>query len=464
MERISEFAIAFSLNLIAGLFVWLVTARIDYALLASVLLLTGVFVYYLNHSFRSVGIITWARRRGVSKSFRSCLATTDVSIDFLATWGGSIPSLSPYIERTFQDMVQRGCTFRFLLLRPGSPGERRRRKTRESWPPGQPETDIRWLLHVKMSLGELSERFQVALYSDEPVWAMVLIDNRRAIVGYYGRGVGRDNPGLVVQQRKDGKSFFEAFAMEYERVWDRATRVQTVEDFDKMIMAEGHEKERSIILAVLGPSGAGKTSVCIELVRRSLGVHSQTVTTRPPYTGEEYPGQYEYVTSEKFSSLSDGGHLVCDTRFSDHRYGLRTQMVFEPLEKNKVLILDTIIPPRLLRQRLGKRVVTVFLTPRSSQVLKERIRDQVDVRGSGDLRSRYAETDRLLGYAEHSDYIFFTDSLGKDRISDYLAILVKKASVVNRLNELSTIKELEEFRATRVISERGMPSYEPNGH
>src|ERR1044072_3550091 len=118
MDKSREIAIAFGLNLIAGILLFLATKNWYVALIATLLIASMVLTLVRILSFRNVGIISWSRKRGLSKGFRECLLTVSVSLDFLATWGGSIPSLSPNIEFTFLDHVRRGCRFRFLLLRP----------------------------------------------------------------------------------------------------------------------------------------------------------------------------------------------------------------------------------------------------------------------------------------------------------------------------------------------------------
>lgn len=236
MHDIRNYAVTFTLNLGASGVLYVITRRWEFVLLFFLFAGGIIFAVLWRLSFRRVGLFEWSYNKGMSRAFRRSLDTCSSSLDFLVSWGDSLRSLSPYVEKTLKDLTNiEDCSFRFLLVRPDSLGEVERRKSHGTWPPDQPATNIRWLLRIKEALGDKANKFRIALYDDIPVWAIAIVDNKRAIVGFYGKGPGRDNPGLVAGRLRDKPSFFEAFMLEYERVWSGAKEMKSAAEFETLI-------------------------------------------------------------------------------------------------------------------------------------------------------------------------------------------------------------------------------------
>jgi guanylate kinase len=413
MEK-REIIIAVAVNVLGGIGAWLFTAKWEYAVLVLIICGGVLISTFVIGNFRNVGIMTWASQRGYMKDFRKSLDEASTSISFLASWGGSMPSLSPNIEKTFQNMAQSGCVFRFLLLMPGSEGEIKRRETRGSWVLGQPETDIRWLLHVKQSLGVLGKNFKVALYSDEPLWAIVIIDDKKAIVGFYGTGHGRDNPGIVVERLKNKPSFFQPFKQVYDRLWNESLELNSIKEFELLMQQKQTRTSKNCVFAIYGPSGAGKTTLCQELVRRKVGLPSITYTTRSPRKNEEQLNQYIYVSESQFLEMLQEGKFLGSTKFCGEWYGITTQMVFEIIEHENALVLDTVIPPRILKERLGNQVIIIFVTTNSQTELKRRLAN----RGMPieEIGTRMEIALHMINEAQNCDYIFYNNG---DLVAEY---------------------------------------------
>jgi guanylate kinase len=409
MNQATERIIALLINLIAAFIFLFITKNWMFSFFIFIILLTSSILYYRYFYYRQIGIFKYINNRGTSNNFRDCLNLCHTSIDFLATWGGSIPSLSPNVEKSFNELIERGVKFRFLLLLPGSIGEKNRRKSRGSWLSGQPETDIRWLLNIRKDLGDKKQLFQIALYSQIPIWAMVIIDNKEIILGYYVKGIGRDNPGLILKNlKKNRTTLFNAFKCEYDRIWDDAIKLDDIYQFEDVLIKNGIRSSDGFVISITGPSGSGKTTQCKMLVEKGYGVQSKTVTTRNPRQNEVQTEQYEYVTKNKFDELSQSGKLLCSTIFCNNYYGIRTEMIYNSISNGNILILDTVIPPLVLRSMLGSKVILFFLVTNSKSTLKNRIIKRTDVTEE-EIKLRDSETDRLLADITYCDYVINTD-------------------------------------------------------
>src|SRR5947209_8068503 len=100
MEKTREIVLALVVNLVAGILVYFSTQDWRLTLIIVLVLLSAsisFFLVFLSYfSYRRVGIYAWAYKRGISTNFRECLQGVSSSVDFLASWGGSIPSLTPH--------------------------------------------------------------------------------------------------------------------------------------------------------------------------------------------------------------------------------------------------------------------------------------------------------------------------------------------------------------------------------
>ena len=109
------------------------------------------------------------------------------------------------------------------------------------------------------------------------------------------------------------------------------------------------------LLAIVGPSGAGKTEIALGLARLSAEYAPiRTCTTRSPRTadgpwvrtasrraGSKTDGDYDFVDDDAFRRMSAEGELVALTERHDAMYGVpRKELTGLPADKVGVLVLD----------------------------------------------------------------------------------------------------------------------------
>jgi len=122
-----------------------------------------------------------------------------------------------------------------------------------------------------------------------------------------------------------------------------------------------------------GPSGAGKGTICDELVKRKLAKLSISMTTRA-IRGNEIPNvSYYYVSDEEFDkTVAEGGFLEYAGIY-DHRYGTPKKPVLEAMEKGDDVILEIEMQGALQVKANYPDAVLIFVLPPSLKVLAERL-------------------------------------------------------------------------------------------
>lgn len=134
------------------------------------------------------------------------------------------------------------------------------------------------------------------------------------------------------------------------------------------------------IIAIIGPSASGKTTL-----KRSLQMESLvTYTTRGPRNTEVDGLDYLFVSREKFEDLLREGELLEHTIYHNHAYGMGLKQVENAVQNGQkiAVVLDSNGARKLKNLYLEK--VLIVGTNSSYQNCKKRLNargdDQADIR------------------------------------------------------------------------------------
>jgi len=98
------------------------------------------------------------------------------------------------------------------------------------------------------------------------------------------------------------------------------------------------DKPRGALVVISGPSGAGKTSICNELLRRIPNSRwSVSVTTRPPRGNEVDGREYHFISPEEFRRMVERDELLEYAQYLGHWYGTPRAPVTEALAAGQVM-------------------------------------------------------------------------------------------------------------------------------
>lgn len=171
------------------------------------------------------------------------------------------------------------------------------------------------------------------------------------------------------------------------------------------------EKTNGLLIVLSGPSGAGKGTICQEILRQLPDVnYSVSATTRPPRPGEVDGLHYFFRARENFQDMIEKDELLEWAEFCDNYYGTPRFAVEQAIQAGKDVILEIEIQGALQVKKRFPQGVFVFVVPPSMSVLSERIHKR-GTESEEVIQKRLETAIRELEYVTEYDYVVVNDEL-----------------------------------------------------
>jgi guanylate kinase len=139
------------------------------------------------------------------------------------------------------------------------------------------------------------------------------------------------------------------------------------------------KKSKGLLFIVSAPSGAGKTSLTKEVLKRSNGPGKRPLnwscsyTTRNPRPGEVHGQDYFFVSESDFDRMIQAGEFAEWAVVYGNKYGTSLRYLQEAEEKGIDLLLEIYLQgARQLHKRYGTGIFT-FILPPSAEALRARL-------------------------------------------------------------------------------------------
>jgi guanylate kinase len=168
---------------------------------------------------------------------------------------------------------------------------------------------------------------------------------------------------------------------------------------------------KGLLFVVSGPSGAGKGTLCQDLLRRRPGLRfSVSVTTRSPRAGEVDGVHYFFWPRERFLEAVDRGYFLEWAEVYGNYYGTPAAEVESALKAGSDILLDLDIQgARQVKEKVPDAVL-IFILPPSLDALQERI-SRRGTETEQERRLRLEAASGFLKAARDFDYIVLNDIL-----------------------------------------------------
>jgi guanylate kinase len=183
------------------------------------------------------------------------------------------------------------------------------------------------------------------------------------------------------------------------------------------------KKNRGRLFIVSAPSGAGKTTLCRNVVASLPHLKfSVSYTTRQPRPGETPDADYTFISREDFQSMIDRGEFIEWAHVHGERYGTSRQRLQEMIRSGYDVILDIDTQGAMQIKEKHSEGTYVFVMPPSLEVLQQRLRSRM-TDSLQEIEKRLKRSVAEIKTYPAYDYVIINDTLEK-AVREFEAIIL----------------------------------------
>ena len=172
------------------------------------------------------------------------------------------------------------------------------------------------------------------------------------------------------------------------------------------------KNRKGLMLVLSSPSGAGKTTICKEILKKIKELKlSISYTTRPKRKSEVDGLDYFFISEKKFKELQAKDFFIENAKVFDHLYGTPKNFVEKNLLKGVDVLFDIDWQGAQKLSNFSKTdIVSVFILPPSNKILKDRLKkrneDSLEI-----VNKRMSKAKSEISHWIEYDYVLINEDL-----------------------------------------------------
>lgn len=203
-------------------------------------------------------------------------------------------------------------------------------------------------------------------------------------------------------------------------------------------------KRDGLLIVISGPSGAGKGTICKELLKDNNIWPSVSMTTRSPRDGEVEGINYFFVTKEEFEDKIKKDQLLEYAEvYNGTYYGTPKDSVLNHINNGIDVLLEIDIEGAKKVKEKYPSAICIFIMPPSMKELKKRLIGR-NTETKEKILERFKKAYQEVNEVSKYNYVVVNDEV-EEATNKIKAILTSEKCRVDRIEDILVGNEEEEI-------------------